>query len=313
MRDSANAPSITVVGSYNVGFTFRAARLPVPGETLLGDAFHVGPGGKGSNQAIGAARLGAHTRLVACVGEDRYGNEAIALWQTEGVDATHVRRAPTHTGAGVILLDAEGDNAIVVAPGANQRLTASDVDAAQAAFDGAAVVLAQLEIALATVECAAAQARRVGARFILNPAPATELPERLVAQIDVLTPNETELAILSGLPPGRPYDPESAASRLVARGVGAVVVTRGAAGALIVTVDSRQTVSAPRVQVVDTTGAGDAFNAALSVALAEGKSLISAVEFACRAGAFAVTRDGVIPALPTRSELETGLLPRMAT
>ncbi|HEY8884688.1 MAG TPA: ribokinase, partial [Chloroflexota bacterium] len=242
-----------------------------------------------------------------------YGDEAIALWQTEGVDATHVRRAPTHTGAGVILLDAEGDNAIVVAPGANLRLMPSDVDAAQAAFGGAAVVLTQLEIPLGTVERAATYARRVGASFILNPAPAAELPERLLEQIDVLTPNQTELAILSGLPPGQPYELEAAAKRLVARGVRAVVVTRGAAGALIVTTDSLATVSAPRVKVVDTTGAGDAFNAALSVALAEGKSMIAAAEFACRAGAFAVTKDGVIPALPTRSELETGLPLRSAT
>jgi ribokinase len=300
----ADLPMIVVVGSYNVGFTFRSPRLPAPGETLLGSGFSEGPGGKGSNQAVAAARLGARVRMVGRVGSDRYGADAFALWEREGVDAHHVSRAPVHTGAGVILVDDRGENSIVVAPGANDLLTPAEVDAAHAAFAGAAVVLLQLETPTDAVDRAATLARAVGARVILNPAPARPLPDVLLAKVDVLTPNHTELATLAGLAPEAPYDVRAAVAGLLARGVGSVVLTRGSAGASVATRDAWVNLPAPRVAVVDTTGAGDAFSAALAVALAEGRELVDAAEFAVRAGALAVTKPEVVPALPTRAEVE---------
>jgi ribokinase len=295
---------VAVIGSYNVGLTFQTPRLPVWGETVLGGTFTTGPGGKGSNQAIGAARLGAEVRFVGCIGPDAYGDEAIALWRTERVDAQFVRRGTLATGAGVILLNDDGNNAIVVAPGANTELTPADVSSARGAFAGANVVLAQLESPLPAVLQAARLARLAGASFVLNPAPARELTDDLLALVDVLTPNETELAILSGVAPDQRYRPRDAAKNLLDRGAGAVVLTRGARGATVITGEAALDVPAPRVRVVDTTGAGDAFTAALGVALAEGQELVAAASFACQAGALAVTRAEVIPALPTRAAID---------
>lgn len=299
-------PVITVVGSFAVGLTLRAPRFPVKGETLIGSDFDMGPGGKGSNQAVGAARLGAESHLVAVIGQDLFGDLAVQLYRDEGVGTEFLRRtAERHTGVGFITLNAAGDNHIVLDMGANHLLSPADVDRAEARLAASDVVLSVLEISLETVAHALALARRHGVTTVLNPAPAQPLPDELLRHVDVLTPNESELRLLLGLAPDDPADTVALAGRLQQRGVRQLVVTRGERGALIVTADGHvEAVPGRPVEVVDTTGAGDAFTCALAVALAEGQALPAAVRFAAAAGALACTALGVIPALPRRAAVE---------
>ena len=299
-------PKVTVVGSFAVGLTLRAPRFPVKGETLLGADFDMGPGGKGSNQAVGAARLGAESHLIAVIGADIFGDIAVNLYKQEGVDTEYLRRtSERNTGVGFITLNAEGDNHIVLDMGANHLFSPEDVERARPLIASSDVVLSVLEISPQTAARGLALAREHGALSILNPAPAQPLDDSLLAHVDVLTPNETELRILSGLAPDDPTDTLELAHRLQQRGVKQVVVTRGGEGALIVTADGAvEHAPGQKVNVVDTTGAGDAFTCALGVALAEGQPLVDAVRFATYAGALACTKLGVIPALPYREEVE---------
>lgn len=298
-------PSVIVVGSYAVGLTMRTGRFPVPGETTLGSGFDEGPGGKGSNQAIGVARLGAPARLVACLGQDRFADAALALYRAERVDARHVRAIKgTTTGVGFIVVDARGENLIVLDPGANALLDVAAVERVESEISTGDVVLTQLEIAEEPARAAMMAGRRRGARTILNPAPARRLAAASLASVDVLTPNETELRILLGREPDDPTDDAELARELLRQGVGVVVVTRGAAGALVVEPSGTRDVAAPRVAVVESTGAGDAFNAALAASLVGGITLTAAVERAVVAGALACTRRGVVASLPTRDELD---------
>jgi ribokinase len=306
---SRSTPVVTVVGSFAVGMTLRAPRFPVAGETLIGSGFDMGPGGKGSNQAVGAARLGAQSHIVACIGADLFGDLSTQLYAAEGVHAGRVRRtAERNTGVGFITLDAAGDNQIVLDPGANALLSPADVDAAEALIAASDAVLSVLEIPPATAGRALTLARRHGAIAILNPAPATPLDDSLLSQVDVLTPNSGELRVLLGLPPDDATAPLTLAQRLQAHGVRNVVVTLGGEGALIVAASGVvEHVPGVPVPVVDTTGAGDAFTCALAVALAEGRSLGDAVRFANHAGALACTKLGAITALPRRAELDARL------
>jgi ribokinase len=299
-------PRVTVVGSFAVGMTLRAPRFPVAGETLLGSDFDMGPGGKGSNQAVGAARLGAESHLVAMIGTDMFGDMAVVLYQKEKVNAENLIRVEEHnTGVGFITLNAAGENHIVLDMGANQWITPAHVDQAEATIAASNVVLSVLEIPPETAGRAMQLARKHGVTSVLNPAPAQPLGDELLAEVDVLTPNESELRILCGLAPDANADTLELAHCLQERGVRNLVVTRGAKGALLVTADGTvEQVPGHQVEVVDTTGAGDAFNAALGVALAEGKPLPEAVRFAVAGGALACTRLGVIPALPQRAALE---------
>ena len=299
-------PVITVVGSFAVGLTLRAPRFPVAGETLIGSDFDMGPGGKGSNQAVGAARLGAESHLVAVIGTDLFGDIAVNLYRQEGVGTEFLRRTTErNTGVGFILLNAEGQNEIVLDMGANHLFSPHDVDRAENLIARSDAVLSVLEISPVTAARGMQLARQHGAIAILNPAPAQPLDDSLLVNVDVLTPNETELRILSGLAPDDPTDILELAHRLQQRGVKHVVVTRGENGALIVSADgSVDHVPGQKVDVVDTTGAGDAFTCALAVALAEGTSLKEAVRFATYAGASACTKLGVIPALAYRAEVE---------
>jgi ribokinase len=300
-------PVVTVVGSFAVGLTLRAPRFPVRGETLIGSDFDMGPGGKGSNQAVGAARLGAESHLVACIGTDLFGDIAVKLYESENVRTTHLQRTTQrNTGVGFITLDMQGDNHIVLDPGANALLSPAAVDAAEELIAASDIVLSVLEIPTKTAGRALTLARRHGVMAILNPAPATQLDDSVLRQIDVLTPNASELRILLGLAPDDPTNTLTLAHRLQGRGVRNLVVTLGAEGALIVYKDgSTEHVASTPVNVVDTTGAGDAFTCALGVSLAEGKSLLEAVQFAAHAGALACTHLGVIPALPYRHEVES--------
>lgn len=301
-------PRITVIGSFNTDLMVRAPRMPSPGETIMGTSLTVGAGGKGANQAIAAVRLGAEVHMVACVGADEFGRSARATLAREGVAITHVREAGAEaTGAALIIVDeVRAENMIVVAPGANRALRPEDVDGALDCIAASDVVLMQLETALDTVVHAAAVARRCGAKVVLNPAPAATLSSELMAIVDVLTPNETEAALLAGMgAPGSDAAARAAdaAHALLAQGCGAVVVTLGKAGALVADSAGIRHIAPFRVDAVDTTGAGDAFSGALSVALAEGMSLDEACVFANAAAAVSTTRPGTAASMATRAEV----------
>jgi len=297
------APRITVVGSYATGLTMKVKRLPSAGETLLGTGYRVDYGGKGSNQAVGCARLGAKVRFVAKVGKDAFGEMAVRLYRDEGIDIRHVTQtADAPTGVGFIVVEAKsGSNCIVLDPGANELLTAAEV--LEVAFESSPVVLTQLEIPVPAAEAALAQGRARGAVTILNPAPVRSLPESMLQMVDVLTPNEVEARLLVGRSPDAAIDPEAVAHELIRRGVKQVVMTLGEKGAVIVTASSCTHVPAIPVAAVDTTGAGDAFNAGLATAIAFGANREDAVRFGVVTGGLAVTKEGVIPALPNREEL----------
>lgn len=298
-------PRVTVVGSFAVGLTLRSDRFPVKGETLLGRDFDMGPGGKGSNQAVQAARLGADVEFVARLGEDNFGEIGTRLYAAEGVRTTYLLRTPErNTGVGFIVLDAHGDNFIILDPGANALFSPMDVERARERIENSHVVITQLEIPLETAGHALKLARQAGATAILNPAPAVQVPAELLQYADVVTPNETELRILLGRAPDDPADSLDLAHELLRMGVRNVVVTRGARGALIVTENGYHSMAADPVQVVDSTGAGDAFNGTLATALGSGMPLEPAVRRAVAAGALACTKLGVIPSLPRQSELE---------
>lgn len=296
---------VAVVGSYNVGLTMSVPRFPVGGETIIGRSFAEGPGGKGSNQAIGAARLGAETSFVGKVGTDRYGDDAVELWESEGVDATQVgRTAETHTGVAFIIVNDDGENEITVAPGANDVLDPDAVRSASSVIESSDCLLLQLEIPDEPLITAAEIAADAGVPVVLNPAPARELPSSLLENVTYLTPNESEALILTGRDPTAAVGDEPLARELLELGAETVVLTQGADGALLVTDEEIVSVSAPSVPVTDTTGAGDAFNGAFAVALGEGSPLEETVRFACRAGALEVTEMEVIPGLPEREEVD---------
>ena len=300
------APKITVVGSYVVGMTIRAPRFAVVGESLIGTDFDMGPGGKGSNQAISAARLGAQVNLLEKIGQDIFAREALDFYASEGMDTQYIIQDPeSYTGVAFITLNQAGENLIVVDVGANDLLSPEDVDAFQSAIADSDVVMSVLEIKAETAARAMTLGREAGAITILNPAPARPLPESIYKDVDVLTPNETELKILLGIAPDEPGDVVELARAIQKRGVKSVVVTRGGDGALVVQPNGQVTqVSGIEVDVVDTTGAGDAFNAALGTALGEERNLVEAVQFAVVAGGLCCMKLGVIPALPFREAVE---------
>jgi len=298
-------PRITVVGSYATGLTMKVQRLPCTGETLLGTGYRVDYGGKGSNQAVGSARLGAKVNLIARIGRDAFGEMALRLYRDEGIDVAHVKQTDSApTGVGFIMVEApSGNNCIVIDPGANELLTADDISGCSAAFESTSVVLTQLEIPVAAAESALRLGRAGGAITILNPAPVRPLPPSVLQLIDVLTPNQSEAKVLTGRSPDAIIEPEQLARELIRNGVKQVVMTLGEKGALIVTSSSSTHVPAVPMSAVDTTGAGDAFNAGLATALASGASLEAAVQFAVVTGGLAVTKEGVIPSLSSCDEV----------
>jgi ribokinase len=297
------SPSVLVVGSSNTDLIVRVPRLPAPGETVLGSDLATAAGGKGANQAVAAARLGARVTFVARVGADAYGRAALAQFQREGLDTRFVTTdSEAPSGAALIVVGPNGQNQIAVAPGANLRLTPADVEAARPAFEQGRVLLLQLESPVETVLAAARLGRAHGLTVILNPAPAQALPDELYSLSDVLTPNEREAGQLTG-----EQSPEDAASVLLDRGAGSVIVTLGEAGALLATREALHRVPGFPVAAVDATAAGDAFNGALAVALARGEPLPAAVRRAHAAAAIAVTRQGAQPSLPTAEEVDSFL------
>jgi ribokinase len=295
---------VVVVGSANRDFLARAPCLPAAGETVTGDLFQEGPGGKGANQAVGAARLGARVVLVARVGADAYGEELVAQLRREGVDTGHVvRDERARTGVALVHVDQRGRKSILVEPGANARLTVDDVRAVGHVVARAAVVLAQLEIPLPCVEEVFGLARGAGAQTILDPAPGRELSERLLGLVDIIRPNAHEAEKLTGTPVRDRRSAMAAARSLLRRGVGAVIVAAGAEGSLVLTRDEESWLPRLEVPTVDETGAGDAFCAALAVGVAAGRSLLEVAREANAAAALATTRLGAQAGLPTRAEL----------
>jgi ribokinase len=298
---------IVVVGSLNMDLVGCAPRLPVAGETITGHTFFDAPGGKGANQAYAAAKLGGRVSMIGRVGPDDFGRRMRANLEQVGCDASGVLALEDcPSGIALIFVADDGHNSIMVLPGANGRLTEADVEGSRDQFEGAAYALLQLEIPLGTVVAAAGTARRAGARVILDPAPARPLPDELFSLVDVLTPNETEAAILADLPPRR-LDPVQAADigrELRRRGARIVVVKLGEQGCVLVSDGEPRHLPTPKVQAVDTTAAGDVFNAALAVGLSEGMDLFAACQFANRAAAVSVTRRGAQAAAPSRAEVE---------
>ncbi len=298
-------PIITVVGSFAVGMTLRTTRMPVFGETLLGSEFDMGPGGKGSNQAVGAARLGAQAHFAGIIGADKLGEIALDLYAAEGVNTRYLQQTgELATGVGFIILNEAGENGIILDMGANELMDPDFVDGVEAQIARSDVVMTVLELPVEAAARAMELGRKHGVRTILNPAPAVALNGDVLRNVDYLTPNETELRILLDLPPTDPTPTEELAAELRRRGVGNLIVTMGEDGALAMTDAGVMRVPGVPVEVVDTTGAGDAFNAGLAVALAEGLDLLNAVKFAVCAGAVACTRLGVIPALGNRQAVE---------
>ena len=302
---SQGNPKVVVVGSFNMDLVVKAGRRPRKGETLMGEEFGMFIGGKGSNQAIAAARLGADVTMIGRLGTDLFGDTLMAAHAEEGIHTDYVSR-DTEVGTGIasILIDPDGDNSIVIVPQANMRLGVEDIERASESIAAADVLLLQLEVPIAASQRAAEIAKSNGATVVLNPAPAQELPDDFLAQVNILTPNAVETESLSGVKVSTSADAERAAKVLLNKGLSAVILTLGERGALLLTSDLTQQVPAYAVEVVDTTAAGDAFCGGLATGLARGENLVDAVAFANAVGALAVTVLGAAPSMPTAAQVE---------
>lgn len=310
MYRSLASPRVVVVGSANMDLVVRVDRLPAVGETILGGDFWTAAGGKGANQAVAASRLGASVAMVGRVGADDFGARLATGLGEEGIDTTCLTTdSEAASGVALIAVGPRGENFIIVAPGANARLSPSDVDEAGSLIDGADCLLVQLEVPLETVERAVERAHQAGARVVLNPAPARALPRRLLEMVDVLTPDESEAALLSGRRVTTTEEARAAAGALLEQGPRTVVITLGAQGALVAAPGVLEQVPAFPVTPVDTTAAGDAFSAALAVGITTDSPLVEAVRFANAVGALATTRLGAQPSLPHLAEVQRLLGP----
>jgi len=301
---------IAVVGSSNTDMIIKTAKIPRPGETILGGEFHMAAGGKGANQAVAAARAGGVVTFIARVGSDIFGKKAVEGFIRDGIDVKYVykdRRAAS--GIAVIIVGADGENSIAVASGANANLTPEDVRRAERAISSAKILLMQLETPLETVREAAEIAAAYRVPVILNPAPAKALDDNLLRRISILTPNETETEMLTGIKIRKESDMAKAAQWLLNKGVRAVFITLSSKGVFVAseTKKIRRIIPAIKVKAVDTTAAGDVFNGALAVALAEGRPLLEAARFANAAAAFSVTKMGAQPSAPRRKDIENFL------
>ena len=300
-------PSVVVVGSANTDMVVKTAHIPGPGETVLGGEFIMAAGGKGANQAVAAARLGAQVTFVARLGTDVFGDQAVAGYQREGIDTSYIVRDPeTASGVALIFVDAAGENSIAVASGANACLAPADVERASGAIANADVLLVQLEIPIASVRRAVELAHQAGTRVVLNPAPAKEIDPALLALVSIATPNEHEIKVIVG-----EAERQRSIDSMLHAGTETVLVTLGRQGVLWARRDGRQElVPAFSVTAVDTTGAGDAFNGGLACALARGLPMAEAIRYANAVGALAVTQMGAQPSMPARTAVEAFLARR---
>lgn len=297
---------IVILGIFVADTAYRAERQPKIGETILGQSFVLGPGGKGSNQAVAAAKAGGRVHFITRLGRDAFADIARATWDRAGVIPEVTEDAESYTGAAYIFIEnATGNNAIIVAPGAAGRVSVADVEARRGLIEGASVFVTQLEQPIPAARHGLQIARAAGVVTVLNPAPAALLDDAMLALCDYVTPNESEAEALTGLPVGSVAEAERAADALLAKGVGAVVITLGSNGALYR--DRVRSVHVPVISagpVVETTGAGDAFNGGFAVALSEGMDVVAAVRFGCATAGISVTRAGTAPAMPSRAEIE---------
>lgn len=299
---------IVVIGSFNTDMILSVDHLPRPGETIRGGKFHTSPGGKGANQAVSAARAGAFVTFIARLGKDGLGDNALAGLIKDRIDVKYiVRDDSTPSGIALILVSKDGENCIAVADGANNRLSASDVQKAAHAISAADFVVLQLETPLATVQAAVTIAVQKGVPIILNPAPAQPLPDSILQHISILTPNETEAKLLTGVPVTDQKSAARAATLLLNRGVRTVIITLGSKGAWVATKGEQRHVPGFKVKAVNATAAGDTFTAALAVASAEGKTCLEAVRFGHAAAALSVMKMGAQPSIPKRKEIDAFL------
>jgi ribokinase len=296
---------ITVVGSLNMDLVTYTGRMPVTGETIMGKSFRQIPGGKGANQADAIAKLGAKVKMIGCVGCDDMGNTLLEALQNDGVDVAMVKRVEgISTGIASITVDASGNNCIIVVPGANYKLSIGDLEASYEVIQNSEVVVAQLEVPIEAVKFAIKTAKQMGKLTILNPAPAIELEDEFLSNVDILVPNDTELELLSGIQVNKVGDLESAAQVLINKGVRELIVTLGSKGCIHINKSGSKAYPAYKVSAIDTTAAGDSFIGAVAVAISEGKSLEEAISFATAVGALTVTKEGAESSLPLREEVE---------
>ncbi|MBF88620.1 MAG: ribokinase [Candidatus Marinimicrobia bacterium] len=296
---------IVVMGSYNTDMIVKVPHIPKPGETVLGGKFTTAPGGKGANQAVAAARIGGDVTFIARVGDDSLGKEAIKRFESENINTKYIKRDLVDpSGVALIVVDKNGQNSIAVALGANSNLSPSDVDDSMEIIESAEILLTQLETPLSSVEKVISLAKAAGTKVVLNPAPAQALSDDLLHNITVITPNESESEALTGIAVTDFSSAEKAADVLLYKGIKTVVITMGEKGALLKTNSCTQIINPLNVDAVDATAAGDVFNGALVVAMAEGNTLEASVEFANAAAAFSVTKLGAQPSAPNRTEVD---------
>ncbi|MBC8005335.1 MAG: ribokinase [Verrucomicrobia bacterium] len=299
-----NDKRILVVGSSNTDMVIKTHSFPCPGETILGGRFLMNAGGKGANQAVAAARLGGLVTFVGKIGDDIFGKQAVQQLEDEGINVDYVVIDPENpSGVAMITVDRKGENSIVVAPGSNGTLSAADFDKAIPLLSDSEFVLMQLEIPIPTVEHIASVAASKQKKVVLNPAPAARLSDELLKSIYILTPNETEAELLTGIKVTDEQSALKAARYLHDKGVEIVIITMGAAGAFLLAEGNHEVISAPKVEPVDTTAAGDTFNGALVVALSEGKTIRESIAFANKVAAISVTRPGAQSSVPYRHEI----------
>ncbi len=305
--------SIVVLGSSNTDMIIKVPRIPRPGETITGGSFSMAAGGKGANQAVAAARAGGRVTLIARVGNDLFGKQAIGNFAADGIDVSCVRKDPeAPSGTALIFVAEDGENSIGVAPGSNARLTSGDVEGFRDRIESAGMLVMQLETPMESVQAAAAIASAKGVPIVLNPAPAAAVPGELLARVDILTPNEHEAKVLTGVEVRDEISAGKAAEDLLRRGVGAAMITLGPRGVFVESKTFRGLVKGYAVEAVDSTAAGDVFNGALAVALCEGRPVREAAAFANAAAAISVTRLGAQPSIPRRPEIDTFLSSRGA-
>jgi ribokinase len=302
-------PRIAILGIFVADLAFRAKRLPVMGETILGQGFAMGPGGKGSNQSVAAARAGGNVSFITKIGRDPFGDIAIKTWGQDGIDTSQVAFSDTSpTGAAFIFVSSEtGDNAIIVESGASGTITPEDVSASESAITGAEVFITQLETSVAAGRRGLELARKAGVTTIFNPAPAAKIDPAIYELCDYVTPNETEAEEITGIPVRSIDDARRAGDAVLKLGTKTALITLGSNGVLLHSATQSVHVPGFKVNVVDTTGAGDAFNGSFAVAIGEGKSPVDAVRFGCAAAALSVTKAGTAPSMPSRAEIEAML------